>query len=346
MQKASANQRDPQKLTIGISSRALFNLEMENRIFERHGIEPYLRYQVRNEKKVLDPGVAFHLAKTFLSLNKFLSKPLVEVCVLSRNTANSSLRLFNSFDAHHLDIRKVALTSGEEISPYLNAFQVDLYLSANAETVSQALKSGVAAAMVYPESRPAGEEEDGIRIALDGDGVLFSLDAENIFREHGLDAFDAHERKHADVTLPEGPLASFLKKISFLQQQLGEQGHLIKTATARTSAPWRPRPKCSMKLEAAPPANDRQLPVYQRLSPAASVHREEGLSLPNRDHAAFWPQRVREVNIAPGYGRLLGNQRGRMDEVLRSSGPYQPGPGQKKRVPAAQELHRAGPQCL
>ncbi len=102
MQKASANQRDPQKLTIGISSRALFNLEMENRIFERHGIEPYLRYQVRNEKKVLDPGVAFHLAKTFLSLNKFLSKPLVEVCVLSRNTANSSLRLFNSFDAHHL----------------------------------------------------------------------------------------------------------------------------------------------------------------------------------------------------------------------------------------------------
>jgi 5'-nucleotidase len=235
MQKASANQRDPQKLTIGISSRALFNLEMENRIFERHGVEPYLRYQVRNEKKVLDPGVAFHLAKTFLSLNKFLSKPLVEVCVLSRNTANSSLRLFNSFDAHHLDIRKVALTSGEEISPYLNAFQVDLYLSANAETVSQALKSGVAAAMVYPESRPAGEEEDGIRIALDGDGVLFSLDAENIFREHGLDAFDAHERKHADVTLPEGPLASFLKKISFLQQQLGEQGHLIKTAliTAR-----------------------------------------------------------------------------------------------------------------
>ena len=118
--------------------------------------------------------VAFHLARTFLGLNKHLGKPLVEVCVLSRNTTDSSLRLFNSFDAHHLGIRRVALTSGESISSYLRAFNVDLYLSANAETVSKALKSGVAAAVVYPESKASGKEEDSIRIALDGDGVLFN----------------------------------------------------------------------------------------------------------------------------------------------------------------------------
>jgi len=137
-------------------------------------VEAYLRHQALHEEEVLKPGVAFHLARTFLGLNKHLGKPLVEVCVLSRNTPDSSLRLFNSFDAHHLGIRRVALTSGESISSYLRAFNVDLYLSANAETVSKALKSGVAAAVVYPKSKAPGKEEDSIRIALDGDGLLFN----------------------------------------------------------------------------------------------------------------------------------------------------------------------------
>jgi 5'-nucleotidase len=266
MKKGPAAKPEPQKLIIGISSRALFDLEMENRIFERQGVEAYLRYQALHEEEVLKPGVAFHLARTFLGLNKHLGKPLVEVCVLSRNTANSSLRLFNSFDAHHLGIRRVALTSGESISSYLKAFNVDLYLSANAETVSKALKSGVAAAVVYPKSKAPGKGEDSIRIALDGDGVLFNLDAENIFRTHGLDAFDAHERMHADVALPEGPLASFLKKISCLQRQLGDRSHLIKTAlitsrghpaherVIKTLRSWNVRIDASFFLGGAPKA--------------------------------------------------------------------------------------------
>lgn len=225
----------PNKLVIGISSRALFDLEKEHSIYEKDGVDAYCKYMVDHEEEVLKPGVALHLAKAFLNINKQTEKPLVEVCVLSRTNANASLRMFKSFDAFGLDIKRVALTSGESIRPYLEAYNVDLFLSANPNSVFRALTSGVASALVYPESKVEGKPGDSIRIALDGDGVLFGMEAENVFRSKGLQAFDEHERKNADVALSEGPLANFLKKLSALQEQMGEHSSLLKTAliTAR-----------------------------------------------------------------------------------------------------------------
>jgi 5'-nucleotidase len=223
------------KLVIGISSRALFDLEKEHELFEQKGVRAYCQHMVDHEKDVLKPGVALHLAKSFLNINKECGKELVEICVLSRNNADTSLRLFNSFDAHGLNIKRVALTGGESISPYLEAFRVNLFLSANPASAFRALKAGVAAALVYPESKIEGKPGDSIRIALDGDGVLFGMEAENVFRSQGLAAFDTHEKKHAEVALSEGPMAKFLKKLSALQIEMEEHSALLKTAliTAR-----------------------------------------------------------------------------------------------------------------
>jgi 5'-nucleotidase len=223
------------KLVIGISSRALFDLEKEHAIFESKGVDAYCKHMVEREEDILKPGVALHLAKSFLNINKECGKELVEICVLSRTNANASLRLFNSFDAYGLNIKRVALTGGESISPYLEAYKVDLFLSANPGSVFRALKAGVAAALVYPESKVEGKPGNSIRLALDGDGVLFGMEAENVFRAKGLAAFDTHEKKHAEVALSEGPLAKFLTKLSSLQTDMGEHSALIKTAliTAR-----------------------------------------------------------------------------------------------------------------
>ena len=126
-------------LVIGISSRALFNLEQENKIFEDKGVEAYEEYQVKHEEEVLQKGSAFQLVKAFLGLNKLREERLVEVIIMSRNNPNTSLRIFNSIADYELDITRAALTSGAEIAPYLKAFKTDLFLSANAIDVQQAL---------------------------------------------------------------------------------------------------------------------------------------------------------------------------------------------------------------
>ena len=118
-------------LVIGISSRALFNLEKENQIFEEQGVTAYEQYQVEHENEILQKGSAFQLVKAFLGLNSKSQERLVEVIVMSRNNPNTSLRIFNSIEDYGLDITRAALTSGAEITPYLKAFKTDLFLSAN-----------------------------------------------------------------------------------------------------------------------------------------------------------------------------------------------------------------------
>ena len=132
-------------LVIGISSRALFNLEQENKIFEEQGVAAYEEYQVKHEKEILQKGSAFQLVKAFLNLNEEKNEHLVEVIVMSRNNPNTSLRIFNSIEDYELNITRAALTSGAEITPYLKAFKVDLFLSANAQDVQAAINSGIAA---------------------------------------------------------------------------------------------------------------------------------------------------------------------------------------------------------
>ena len=155
-------------LVIGISSRALFDLEAENRIFETQGLKAYEEYQVLHEKDILPKGPAFPLVRAFLELNKLQPERLVEVIVMSRNSPNTSLRIFNSIDHYGLDVTRAALSGGAPVAPYLKPFETDLFLSAYRPDVQDAINSGIAAGMILTGKPLDREPGSQIRIAFDG----------------------------------------------------------------------------------------------------------------------------------------------------------------------------------
>ncbi len=229
-------------LVIGISSRALFDLSMENEIYEKQGLEAYCQYQLEHENDILQPGTGFALIEAMLKINQIDNKNRhIEVVIVSRNSADTSLRISNSINAYDLDITRAAFTGGEPVAKYLEAFDVDLFLSATEEDVQAAVEAHVASGLIY--GGPARNQQSKlqqIRIAFDGDAVLFSEESENIYQQQGLDAFIEHEKQNANLPLPEGPFAKLLKTLSYLQFQLdglNEGPTLIRTAlvTARNS---------------------------------------------------------------------------------------------------------------
>jgi len=209
-------------LVIGVSSRALFDLIHENEIYENEGLEAYCRYQLEHENDVLEPGTGFALIEAMLRINE-LDEAVrrIEVVIISRNSADTSLRISNSINHYNLDVTRAAFTGGEPVAKYLNAFDVDLFLSATEEDVQAAVESNVAAGLIY--DGPSQNYQDPlrqIRIAFDGDAVLFSKESEMIYQSQGLEAFIAHEKKNVAKPLPEGPFAKLLKTLSFLQFDL------------------------------------------------------------------------------------------------------------------------------
>ena len=227
------------KLVIGVSSRALFDLEAENEIFEKQGLQAYSEYQREHEKDVLKPGTAFSLIKALQKLNAE-GRYLTEIIIMSKNSADTSLRIFNSIEHYKLNISRAALVSGAAISPYLDAFKTDLFLSANESDVQEAINANIAAGIICHNPGLPNGADDGvneIRIAFDGDAVIFSDESERIYKEKGLLAFAEHEQENARKPLPEGPFAKLLKTISFIQQQFPEGKAPIRTAlvTARNA---------------------------------------------------------------------------------------------------------------
>ena len=227
-------------LVIGIGSRALFDLEKENEIFEKEGLEAYAAYQIEHENDILPKGPAFALVEAFLNLNRLQEKRLVEVIIMSRNSPDTSLRIMNSIRAYGLDISRAALVGGANIARYLDAFKTDLFLSANEADVKQAVDGGVAAGVILTGNVPdtTGQSLDQIRIAFDGDAVLFSADSERIYQHKGMEAFYRYERKKADVPMQKGPFASFLLTLAHIQEMFANQDQVpIRTAlvTARST---------------------------------------------------------------------------------------------------------------
>ena len=225
------------KLVVAISSRALFNLDESHAVFESEGVEAYCRYQIEHEDIPLVPGVAFNLVKKLLALNqRDPVNPRVEVILLSRNSADTGLRIFNSIQHHHLDIGRAAFTRGESTHPYISAFGAHLFLSAESDDVRKALEAGFAAATILPASAPLGQCDDKqLRIAFDGDAVLFSDDSERIYKESGLDAFQNNEAAAAKEPLPGGPFKDFLAMLHQIQLDYPADTAPIRTAliTAR-----------------------------------------------------------------------------------------------------------------
>ena len=229
-------------LVIGISSRALFNLEEENAVFEQHGLKAYADYQRQHEKDLLLPGPAFNLVKAFLNLNELIDDHrTVEVIIMSRNSPETSLRIFHSIEHYGLDITRAALLSGADVAPYLKAFKTDLFLSAYAPDVKQAVDSGIAAGMILTGKQHANSREaiGQIRIAFDGDAVLFSAEAEQVYKQQGIEAFNEHEQTNVDTPLPKGPFANFLMTLSRLQNiyQTQEQSPIRTALVTSRSVP-------------------------------------------------------------------------------------------------------------
>jgi 5'-nucleotidase len=227
-------------LVVGISSRALFDLEEENEIFNTQGLEVYTAYQMAKINDCPKPGTGFRLIKNILSLNEVGKERKVEVIILSRNNPATSLRITRAIERYGLDITRSAWTGGESLARYLGPYKVDLFLSAHHNDVQRAINAGFAAARIYkfPKNSPdTRQDKKKIKIAFDGDAVLFSAESEKIYQSKGIGAFVNHEKENALKPLPEGPFAPLLRAIAKAQANVPVEKAPIRTAliTARNS---------------------------------------------------------------------------------------------------------------
>jgi 5'-nucleotidase len=229
--------KSPDALVIGISSRALFDLRESHEVFESSGLAAYADYQVAHEDAFLEPGVAFPLVRKLLALNDdHADHPKVEVILLSRNSADTGLRIFNTIEHFGLNIERAAFTNGESPWKYMQAFGADLLLSTNAGDVRKALEKGYAAATILPGGA-SGRDTGQLRIAFDGDAVLFGDEAERVYQERGLEAFAASERQAANQPLSGGPFKHVLEALHKIQSAFPIEDNPIRTAlvTARSA---------------------------------------------------------------------------------------------------------------
>lgn len=266
---ANSDHASPTMLVVAIASRALFDLDESHQIFEEQGAEAYARYQIEHEEVPLAPGVAFSLVRKLLALNTDEQKR-VEVTLISRNSADTGLRIFNSIQHHNLDITRAAFTRGQSPYRYIEAFGAHLFLSAESSDVSKALEAGFAAATILPSAAaPVNEAYSSqLRIAFDGDAVLFSDESERIFKRDGLDAFESNEFISAKQPLPGGPFKNFLTMLHQIQLDYPADDSPIRTAliTARGA-----------------PAHERVIRTLR----AWNIRIDEALFLGGKDKGAF-----------------------------------------------------------
>jgi 5'-nucleotidase len=223
------------RLVVAISSRALFDFEEENQVFEASDDRAYMQLQLQRLDHPARPGVAFSLVNKLLAFNA--SEPLAEVVILSRNDPVSGMRVFRSAQHFGLPIERGVFTRGTSPWRYLKPLNAHLFLSTNEADVRSALQAGVPAARVFPHSARASDAHPHeVRIAFDGDAVLFSDEAERVYQQGGLDAFQAHERAQAGTPLAPGPFKPLLEALHRLQHASGH-GMRLRTAlvTARSA---------------------------------------------------------------------------------------------------------------
>jgi 5'-nucleotidase len=224
------------QLVVAISSRALFDFEEENQLFEQTDDRAYMKLQLERLELPAKPGVAFSLVRKLLAFNDTDSQR-VEVVILSRNDPVSGMRVFRSAQHYGLPIQRGSFTRGQSPWRYLKPLNANLFLSTHLSDVRAALDAGVPAAQVYPQSAHASEAHPHeVRIAFDGDAVLFSDEAERVFQSEGLSAFQAHEKDKAGQPLLAGPFKPLLAALHRLQQE-GTPAMRIRTAlvTARSA---------------------------------------------------------------------------------------------------------------
>jgi 5'-nucleotidase len=225
------------RLVVAISSRALFDFEEENTVFEAHDDRAYMQLQLARVEQPAKPGVAFSLVRKLLAFNAD-GAPRVEVVILSRNDPVSGLRVFHSCRHYGLAVERGVFTRGQPPWRYLRPLAANLFLSANEPDVRSALGAGVPAARVYPQSaRASAAHPHEVRIAFDGDAVLFSDEAEAVFQRDGLAAFQLHERDRAATPLGAGPFKPLLQALHRLQRDPVPSMRLRTALVTARSAP-------------------------------------------------------------------------------------------------------------
>ena len=225
------------QLVVAISSRALFDFEEENRVFEASDDRAYMQLQLERLDSAATPGVAFSLVNKLLAFNT-PQRPRVEVVILSRNDPVSGMRVFRSARHYGLPIQRGVFTRGESPWRYLRPLAANLFLSTNEADVRSALGAGVPAARVYPQSARASDAPpDEVRIAFDGDAVLFSDEAERVFQAQGLDAFQSHEHQRAGTPLAPGPFKPLLDALQALQHEPAQNMRIRTALVTARSAP-------------------------------------------------------------------------------------------------------------
>ena len=225
------------KLVVAISSSALFNLNESDQVYTEQGLDAYREYQILNEDKILQPGDAFTLVQKLLKINdKIPGVPRVEVILLSRNSSDTGLRVFNSIEHWKLPITRAAFCGGQSPYRYVSAFGAHLFLSTNNNDVRHAIEMGYAAASILP-SKMTTHDDEVLRFAFDGDAVLLSDDSERVFQAEGLSAFTEKEKKEAKTPLQGGPFKGFLEALHQLQKEFPQADCPIRTAlvTARSA---------------------------------------------------------------------------------------------------------------
>ncbi|XP_012635309.1 cytosolic 5'-nucleotidase 1A [Microcebus murinus] len=217
-------------VTIAVSSRALFRMDEEQRIYAEQGVEEYVRYQLEHENEPFSPGPAFPFVKALEAVNKRLrelypdSDDIFDIVLVTNNHAQVGVRLINSINHYDLFVERFCMTGGNSPICYLKAYHTNLYLSADAEKVREAIDEGIAAATIFSPSRDVAVSQSQLRVAFDGDAVLFSDESERIVKAHGLDRFFEHEKAHENKPLAQGPLKGFLEALGRLQKKFYSKG--------------------------------------------------------------------------------------------------------------------------
>ena len=220
-EKASA-ENPKTRLVVAVSSRALFDEQQSHNIFETEGMDAYREHQIEHEKDKLDPGHAFDFIRKLMAVDRRIKVKggAIEVVLLSRNSSDTGLRIFNSIREHKLKILRAAFCGGETPHRYAKALGVDLFLSAENDDVEAALRDGTPATRLLSPSkmREENDKDATLRIAFDGDAVLFSNESQKIYEKKGLKKFEKNEEKKANKPMAPGPFRSFLERLHQLQQ--------------------------------------------------------------------------------------------------------------------------------
>lgn len=224
-------------LRVGISTRALFDLEEEHRVFEVQGVQAYAAMQLEREDVILRKGSGFEVVERLLALNDPDTAPYVEVVLLSQNSPDLSLRAFKSIDHYGLAVKTGSFTSGRSLSPFVPAWGIDLFLSNTDSDVKGAVAGGAAAARLGLGPKDRAETSTGeVRFAFDGDAVVFGAESDIIYKEQGLAAFLAHETANANNPMARGPFGNFLHKLSALRRVFLDEGNVSKVRIALVTA--------------------------------------------------------------------------------------------------------------